>query len=502
MVLVGDFAQKTCTFRRTSDGTRVEGPSKGFIGYKFKPESQDNGTFVEWTIVDDCLRLRNDRLGFMPLYYKRLQNGIAFSSVLLDLVDPTGNEEIDEIGLSVFLRLGMFLSDRTPFKNIKALPPGAELRCTGSDFQLSSNKIEDSAEFDLPMSKITRIYGDLFQSTIDRFRTISSWKVGLPLSGGRDSRHILFALKRAGVNPHSCITMRHQAPKPDEDAHIAATVCREVGVDHVVLNQPLSTLDAEIEKNKLTGFCALEHSWILPVARQLVGGEYQASFDGIGGDVLSTSVFNSSHLTTLYKSGRIEQLADELLGRDDYLAKMLTDSAYERYSRENALISLIEELKVHQKTVNPVAQFYFWNKTRRQVTVSCWRILSQGCHVFAPFLEHEMYRFFTAIPVELILKERIHDEVISSHFPEYAHIAYETKEMPLKANSLVTNWLQLGEYAAYFRKTFKASSPCRSTFVYPRVAKGLLSADYFYQSSGFYKTLVYLQQLSGHARLT
>lgn len=502
MVLIGDFTQKKCTIRHTASGVLVDGAAEGFIGYKFQPASQDNGTFAEWTVSNGRLLLRNDRMGFMPLYYKRLRDGIAFSSSLYDLVDPDGNEEIDDIGMSVFLRIGMFLSDRTPFKNIKALPPGAELRCSNAEFSLSTNRIEVGREFDMPLSKIKTVYGDLFQSIIDRFRVISAWKIGLPLSGGRDSRHILFALRRAGINPHSCMTMRHQAPKPDEDALIAATVCREVGVEHIVLDQPRSALSAEIAKNKITGFHALEHSWILPVARQLVNGRYQASFDGVGGDVLSTSVFNNSKLTSMYKCGKVEELAEELLGRDDYLSRMLAESTYKRFSRQNALDALVEELKTHLGTVNPVAQFYFWNKTRRQVTVSCWRILSQGCHVFAPFLEHEMYRFFTSIPVELILNTRIHDEVISQHYPEYAHIAYETKEMPLKANSLMTNWYQLGEYAVFFRKAFGQSSPCRPAFIYPRIAKGLLSADYFYQSSGFYKILVYLQQLSNFARLT
>ena len=127
----------------------------------------------------------------------------------------------------------------------------------------------------------------------------------VPLSGGRDSRHILLELCRAGRPPRLAVTMRHYPPFSDEDAVVATEVARAAGVPHVVLPQGGDRFAAEIEKNRRTGFCADEHAWMLPLAAYL-RGRVRYAYDGIGGDVLSAGLFLTPERVALAEAGRLE----------------------------------------------------------------------------------------------------------------------------------------------------------------------------------------------------
>ncbi len=127
------------------------------------------------------------------------------------------------------------------------------------------------------------------------------------LSGGRDSRHILFELQLNGHAPRTCLTVAYGGG----DAAVARAVAQALGIEHVAVPAGGMTLAAERRKNALTNFCADEHTWVLPAADYLARRP-TTLYDGLGGDVLSAGLFLSPKRLRLYEEGRFLDLARDL----------------------------------------------------------------------------------------------------------------------------------------------------------------------------------------------
>jgi asparagine synthase (glutamine-hydrolysing) len=104
---------------------------------------------------------------------------------------------------------------------------------------------------------------------------------------------------------------------------------------------------------------------------------------------------------------------------------MLQPALLEKWNRELALCRLIPELEKHTDSPNPVGQFYFWNRTRREIATSCWGLLNDPCHVLAPYLSREVCDFLSALPAEYFLDHNFHTEAIIRHYPN-------TRAFPMK----------------------------------------------------------------------
>ena len=99
------------------------GGSPGVFIHVVGPPSA--ATMWQW----DGTRLvaRNDRLGLSPLFIWRRDRDIALSPSPLALVERFGGGEIDTRALAVFLRMGFFVGDDTPFHRVRAFPPNGRL---------------------------------------------------------------------------------------------------------------------------------------------------------------------------------------------------------------------------------------------------------------------------------------------------------------------------------------------------------------------------------------
>lgn len=503
MLLLGENQAILYIITTTQNKFNIIKKKNAFYGYKLDDRSGNNGIFIEWSHQDNHFRLSNDRLGFFPIYYTFFPNGLAISSCITDLLPIVAQHSaehciaLNDTALAVFLRFGSFIGNSTPFQNIYALAPNSTLEYHKGKFTLQNCPILPQENVNISRETAKKIYGQLFQHAIEKFGNLQNTKIGLPLSGGRDSRHILFALLRAKKRPFSCITMRHQAPRPDEDVRIAKQICAYAGENHIILEQPLSILRAEQEKNLITNFCSLEHSWILPLAHYLSAEKYNVIFDGIAGDILSAGVFLTSERLTLYRNGKLEELAEELLGSEKYIKRLLSTSAYQRFSREKARAMMVDELKKHTTAPNPVGQFFLLNRTRRNIAMNTFRILAGQCRVFAPFLDNEVYDFLSSLPGEYFVDHTFHQESVSEYYPEYANLPYEQKNASQKQNTSLVNFYQLCEYSIYFLPTlFSQSTFINPFFLYYMTQKGFRSSIFYSQWCYIYRIAIYLHQLA------
>src|SRR5690349_11893258 len=162
------------------------------------------------------------------------------------------------------------------------MPPAARFRwdgtlSLGSTLHLvPASGLERSAAMD---EFIARFRGAIERNYVDGAL--------VPLSGGRDSRHILFELSRLG-RPRLCVTVKDSPPWPDpnDNTLLSRQLTSTLGIEHAVMDYVPDIVAAERLKNELTQLCSLEHSWYMPVHGRLAR-ESGRIFDGLSGDYLS-----------------------------------------------------------------------------------------------------------------------------------------------------------------------------------------------------------------------
>ena len=106
---------------------------------------KSDGIFAKWDWDGERLVVRNDRYGLYPLYYFQNGNTIAVSPSLIRLLMEGALAELDHDALSVFLRIGFFIGEDTPFDSIRAVPPEARWEWRGFPRSLPSDDPETTS---------------------------------------------------------------------------------------------------------------------------------------------------------------------------------------------------------------------------------------------------------------------------------------------------------------------------------------------------------------------
>ena len=193
------------------------------------------GIFVlaVWNNQAKQLVLVNDRFGLRPLYYTHRPGLFAFSGEvkgLLALKDfrPT----VDDHAVADFFSFEQIIGDKTFFSEIRLLPPA-------SIFSLQDGKLAQrnywKLEF-MPPDQ-ARPEEEWVEEMVERLtraveiRVEEKYPVGLPLSGGIDSRLLLAVLSGLGV----AVPTYTYGLKQSKDLVQACRLSNAVGVPHHVL---------------------------------------------------------------------------------------------------------------------------------------------------------------------------------------------------------------------------------------------------------------------------
>lgn len=472
--------------RRADDGITTTGDPIKILGCKV-PGPEGNGVFTEWQWDGGALTLRNDRLGMYPVFYYSTDDAVVVSTSIFKILSEGVRPEIDWPALGVFLRTGAFMGTDTAFVGIKALPANAtlvwrpgKLDVTGSYWFVPRREPTRPAAVDE--------YIDAFRQAI--LRRLPQGSFAMPLSGGRDSRHILFALAEAGRRPDFVVTGRRFPPERTVDERVASEVAAAVGVPHGVVGPPKFEVPSYLAANVITNMTAPRRGWKLSVARKL-RESVQTSYDGIGGDMLSGGSALSPTGIKLIESGKLADFCRSCF-TNRMVDKMVPKSQVSRMSEDIVVQHMLPELERHLAAANPATSFFFWNRTRRFDSSNPYGMLSQIPIVHSPFLDLELFECLSALPVEFNLRGWLHDEVIKKAYPQYAHILFEPPD-PMIGTDVRrvrrTTW-DLIRYLSVERPTYLF----RPEFYLPRLTARALPLGYGHGRLQV-DLLVYLTQL-------
>jgi hypothetical protein len=467
------FAAKT-----TNRGVETVGIPHLVRGQKLPPAQPNglhDGVFMEWNWDGQRLVVQNDRYGMSPLFYSCYANDIWISPSIYPVLEGNAPKGLDYAALSVLLRMGHLIGNDTPFEYIKVLPPNSTLTWEQGQISIESGNLPISQRIDKNLS---------FDDAVDQFSLLFDRAVQkrlpkdddfiVPLSGGRDSRHILFALDAHGKKPKTCVTLQYRPPATNEDARVAELIADEMGIPHVVIEKAPSWFHAVLKDVHLTNLCGGSHAWVLPLAAWLTN-RTNTTYDGLAGSVLSGGFLTDEKKVQLYNENCLEELASILLsegGKEGFNQTVLNRDFYQKISLSIAIQRMVEELKRHVNMINPMLSFIFWNRTRRGISQIPFSILSHIPVVHCPYLDHDLYDFVTGLDASFFLGNKLHDEAITRTYPKYAHLPFEdkSKKASYQKNDYVYFRDSLKNLLIYLmQQGFHSSKLVRKGYLYPKI---------------------------------
>ena len=264
-------------------------------------------------------------------------------------------------------------------------------------------------------------FARLFTASVERC-TAGGAPSAVLLSGGPDSRHVLFALQELQRLPKRCVTVEPSTPSQRTRCRWPPAVANAVGVRHTVVSRRSNRVEAHLETQALTHSCADEHVQFLPLRGYLQHLQFHA-LDGLGGDVLSQSPQLDGALHRLFAEGRTNDVAARVLGDPAQikpaLAGVVGPAAVARFAREKAVASVAAEAGAHTARPNPIASFFFANRMRRETALAPYGVLD-GYRVSTPFLDAALVDFLLALPFDAVADRRLHTETLLRQYPQHA----------------------------------------------------------------------------------
>ncbi|CCF84306.1 asparagine synthase-related protein [Nitrolancea hollandica] len=344
------------------------------------------------------IHLISDRYGLRYLYWTVQAGSIAWASETKAMLAlPTFKSVIDRQAIEEFMSLGYLLEDRTWFDGVELLSPGTVLTWDIQGQRLDCKRRYWSWHDIQPMNgkiderEVASELGRLFVAAVER-RSRATEKIGIHLSGGRDSRAILAAFPDYGHPIHALTFGTHGC----DDVQIAATVAREKkSVIHHVF---------EIDRN----------NWLPP----RVAGVWHT--DG---------QFDLMHMHGIEATGveaelweiTLDGFAGDMIGGESMLCK---PEFFGRMASREAIAKIIgcrAELlnSVEEYACLPTSDFFHMQ--------NCFRRLHRGGINMAlavqelrmPFMDNQLFCFAYSLPDSLRAKGRIYNRMLLQTFPNY-----------------------------------------------------------------------------------
>lgn len=469
-----------------------EGTTSCFHGLQKHVATEQDCPFFLWRWDGNTLLIENDRYGFYPLFYYAGADELLISPSLLTLLRMGAPPDIDWPALAVFLRLGNYVGSDTPFRHIRLVPPNARVHRDGDRFRIAGDRPKIAVDWGLSREAAIDGYIQLFREAIAQMP--AKGEALVPLSGGRDSRHIFLELSRQRAFPLAAVSVLYEPFLYTEDVAIARELANLAGTPHTTVNVPTETVSLERRKNRLTHMSTLEHRWILP-ALDHIANQRVTVYEGVAGDTLSTAWGLSPSRLRLLEQGDLPGLAHSYL-EESYLSRALTSQALQLATQDVARQRIVEELRNHLDAANPLGSFHFWNRTRRVTALAPSCIWGQASPVWCPYLNSRLFDFLSSIPATLLTHSEyhgFHTDVILRAYPEYACVPFAAKDAKTSPARLF-NWRAARQLANYGLRR-SGGTLLRKSFLAPRVIRALIDPSYLVHVPSFLPFCVYLRQL-------
>jgi len=420
----------------------------------------------------------DDRVGFVP-GFRRTAGGEGVAAHSISAVARAG-DSIDPLGLATVLMLGFPLGERTPIRGVERLPPGEVI---GQDGRVQrSNALRPPSA---PPAVDAQV--ELFLAACKRM--LPAQRLVAMLSGGRDSRMILLALRQLGHAPEAILTVGRPGYVPD--ATVAQQVARRCGWEVESCVPAIYSGSAEIARHRAQSLESLEHAWLGCLERHANRHAGGAPFitDGLGAGVLSTGSLMDPEAIGLWRAGHLDELAEWVLRNavgvgPEFLAAV-SRAGYPVAPADEVRHELVRVLRSLSVWPNPLGAFSLFHWSRRGISASPFGLLAAPGRVFAPLCDGALVEALLAMEIDQAAAQDWREPLISRLWPDAHPVPFAdgqprrtwASQVRRVASSVMSRWHLKscrGRLAKVAAAVDADRGPGRRSF--NRSAVGLLSA--------------------------
>lgn len=251
-----------------------------------------DGDFLVLVDADwrDDLLLCNDAFGRLPTYYATVDDTVVVSRELTfvrELARRRGDGlELDPLATAQKLAFGYYLGDRTPFEDVRCLPPGS-LAAVDEDGvaidSLHEHDFEEKAHADKSVEENAANLASIFATACEN-RDLEDRPNVISLSGGLDSRAVAAAYADRGI-PATTASFDFGGGDLDSDARVAQSIADELGLDWDLFRVAGTEAHRDLLLDTKQGVNYLGMDFILDFFEQLEERQPNATYvTGDGGD--------------------------------------------------------------------------------------------------------------------------------------------------------------------------------------------------------------------------
>ena len=405
-----------------------------------------NGAFfvILWDPARETLMAANDRFGLHPMYWSRSRERFALASrVLCSVLAGVAPGEWDPVGVAQMLTLNDWLGETTLVRDVAAFPQ-ATMMVKDPDslswrrywqyeykpcLEVSRKELAEEVGRRLVLSVSRQCYGD--------------GPVGVPLSGGLDSRCLVAAASKAGI-PIKTFTWA----QPDSvERRFAKNVALLYGAEHHDGEYNYAYLDSNWEDAIRTtdGLCNCLDCHVMMHLDFLYAGP-KVLLDGYEGGLF---LGGSYLLSAFTKSLDTHRLARKLFSwRNVVLSESDLDQAMPqaitlRECPPSLVLRSLLKGTEHLSTPDRADRFFLENHARRTVTLGP---VQTRCafRTAACFFDYDLIDTILTVPARYRQEHRIYLDMVRTTFPEALSVHWQRTLLPAGA----PEWLAVASKAA------------------------------------------------------
>ena len=209
------------------------------FGMEFVEQLNGQFAIALWDAAACRLILARDRVGIRPLLYAQTREGLAFASEAKSLFAADWLQaELDPVGLAEVCTFWSCVAPRTPFANVRALPPGHVAVLENGrvdvrrywDWRFAEEGESAAGSLDDSIEELRELFVDAV-----RLQLRADVPVGAYLSGGLDSSAVTAAIRRFSSTPLKTFSLAFANAEFDESEY-QQEVAQYLATDHVMLS--------------------------------------------------------------------------------------------------------------------------------------------------------------------------------------------------------------------------------------------------------------------------
>ena len=354
---------------------------------------------VFWDADQETLVVATDCLGMQPLYMRNEPGALTFVS---DTKAIAGEPDLAAWG--AFISIGHPIGERSLMGGLRRVPPASILT-----YDCKRQRLDIHRYWQWPEASDAWRHYDFVESLDRDVRAYtSSHGAGtVLLSGGFDSRLLLFLLKRAGI-PVDALSIAHEDEHGDADGRLAQAIAERAGVSLRKASPPRDFFSSRAYLNYLAasdaGFPSLD-LFIAKVASQIDAG---AVWDGL----VPGFVFMPLHQP---EGGFDAYLKQEIRGPDSAIwraAEIVFKPEVLAAMREGFARDLDSELSRLPRDMHGLARFVIENRSRNRPAMNPLKVYANRANAFTPGLSKDFMAHAATIP----FREKQHGQFYRSLF--------------------------------------------------------------------------------------